>query len=246
MTVAAMQCRQHTVPPLVLELLRAALLAALAGMVVGGTVFFLLEYRQPSIIVERENITEQIVPVTRVVRVDQGLEHQPRRQEEAEAGAVDGHLLKVTDDVKSKGRMQDLLRFPGTEWCGHGWRADRVTRLGSSSATDRCCRQHDLGCPDTVPSGGVAGVQTMSHCSCDRRFRACLTAAHSNTADTIGRIFFNVFQSPCFEWRPAECGAWPARLRPWLGCRAVKQKPRLYTPTRSSQTKYRSKQIGQP
>ena len=88
---------------------------------------------------------------------------------------------------------------------------------------DRCCRQHDLGCPDTIAGGErVGGLvntrgQTLSHCSCDSRqkykfmmshelrcrFRACLTVARTR----------------------------PARLRPWLGCRAVTRQPRSYRPS---------------
>ena len=115
----------------------------------------------------------------------------------------------------------------------------RVASLGQS--------QQRFSHATTPRVGGLVNTrgQTLSHCSCDSRqkykfmmshelrcrFRACLTVARTPSADAIGRIFFNLLGTPCFEWRPAECGAWPARLRPWLGCRTVISQPRSYRPS---------------
>ncbi|KAH1026247.1 hypothetical protein HUJ05_010794 [Dendroctonus ponderosae] len=77
---------------------------------------------------------------------------------------------------RSKRDISDIFRVPGTKWCGKGYSADKYTRLGGFSKTDRqvsltsifiqhlhqsltvmgitlihislrCCRKHDLSCP---------------------------------------------------------------------------------------------------
>ncbi len=40
--------------------------------------------------------------------------------------------------------------MPGTNFCGKGWSADRLDQLGAFGAADKCCRQHDFGCPDYI------------------------------------------------------------------------------------------------
>ncbi|KAJ8980960.1 hypothetical protein NQ317_013412 [Molorchus minor] len=49
--------------------------------------------------------------------------------------------------LRSKRDISDIFRVPGTKWCGKGYSADKYTRLGGFSRTDRCCRRHDLSCP---------------------------------------------------------------------------------------------------
>jgi len=110
-------------------------------------------------------------------------------------------LPKGTNREKT---MSDGARMPGTNWCGKGFRADAFSSLGSYSRADRCCRQHDLGCPESIPAGGEKyGLQNMRfhaimHCTCDERFRSCLGMARTRAADIVGKMFFNVIRTPCF------------------------------------------------
>ena len=34
--------------------------------------------------------------------------------------------------------VKDLVRMPGTKWCGIGWRTDTVQQFGGYAGTDRC------------------------------------------------------------------------------------------------------------
>lgn len=96
------------------------------------------------------------------------------------------------------------IRMPGTNWCGGGWRAKNFEHLGSYGPTDKCCRQHDLGCPAAIqPGETILGLEndryfTMMHCSCDERFRSCLKMVDTSTSTTVGKLFFNLMQTPCF------------------------------------------------
>ncbi|RZC35630.1 Phospholip A2 2 domain containing protein, partial [Asbolus verrucosus] len=71
--------------------------------------------------------------------------------------------------------VSDLLRVPGTKWCGKGYSADKYTRLGGFSRTDKCCRRHDLSCPFWIGAFETKyglfnwRVNTIMHCSCDER-----------------------------------------------------------------------------
>ncbi|RZF36582.1 hypothetical protein LSTR_LSTR010693 [Laodelphax striatellus] len=100
-----------------------------------------------------------------------------------------------------------MLVAPGTKWCGHSDTADTAMSLGAFGATDRCCRGHDL-CPTNVPGLGQKfnffnyRPFTLSHCSCDARFRACLKMANTGTANLVGKLFFNVVQTKCFILKP--------------------------------------------
>eukprot|EP00090_Calanus_glacialis_P026705 TRINITY_DN41985_c0_g1_i1.p1 TRINITY_DN41985_c0_g1~~TRINITY_DN41985_c0_g1_i1.p1 ORF type:complete len:129 (-),score=29.30 TRINITY_DN41985_c0_g1_i1:135-521(-) len=92
----------------------------------------------------------------------------------------------------------------GTIWCGKGSRANSILDLGAFSSADRCCRQHDLGCPTTIPAGeerfGLVNdrfTQVM-HCSCDQRFRSCLKMARTFISESVGNIYFNLVDVPCF------------------------------------------------
>ncbi|XP_045476380.1 uncharacterized protein LOC123682037 [Harmonia axyridis] len=100
--------------------------------------------------------------------------------------------------------LSDLLRVPGTKWCGKGYSAEKYTRLGMFSRTDRCCRKHDTTCPFWI--GGFSTkyglynwrINTIMHCGCDERFRACLKLVGTSDANMVGKLFFNVVQTQCF------------------------------------------------
>ncbi len=128
--------------------------------------------------------------------------------------------------------------MPGTNFCGSGYSAEKFSSLGAFGAADKCCRQHDLGCPAYItPLTAKYGLYnwrmyTVMHCSCDarygteytrilaymhtqvvthclRRFRSCLKMASSRTADMVGRMFFNMVQIPCFTFEEADvCTLW--------------------------------------
>ena len=38
---------------------------------------------------------------------------------------------------KEKTPVKDLVRMPGTKWCGLGWRTDTVQQFGGYAGTDR-------------------------------------------------------------------------------------------------------------
>ncbi|CAG9861279.1 unnamed protein product [Phyllotreta striolata] len=107
---------------------------------------------------------------------------------------------------RSKRDVGDIFRVPGTKWCGKGYSADKYTRLGGFSKTDRCCRKHDLRCPFWI--GGFETkyglfnwrFNTLMHCNCDDR--ACLKRAGTGDANMVGKLFFNVVQTKCFVLKP--------------------------------------------
>uniref|UniRef100_A0A6P7G844 phospholipase A2 n=1 Tax=Diabrotica virgifera virgifera TaxID=50390 RepID=A0A6P7G844_DIAVI len=78
-------------------------------------------------------------------------------------------------DRRSKRNVDDIFRVPGTKWCGKGYSADKYTRLGGFSRTDRCCRKHDLRCPFWIngfeTKYGLFNwrINTLMHCNCDER-----------------------------------------------------------------------------
>lgn len=112
------------------------------------------------------------------------------------------HVAKGTN--KEKNWKLDAIRMPGTNWCGKGWRADDAGSMGGYAGADRCCRQHDLGCPISIePAATQWGltnqrIHTVMHCSCDERFRSCLRMARTQAADIVGNLFFNIADIPCF------------------------------------------------
>ncbi|CAH1398565.1 unnamed protein product [Nezara viridula] len=69
---------------------------------------------------------------------------------------------------------RELLRMPGTLWCGRGFSASRYGQLGPFLEADRCCRRHDTACPHYIAamSHGYGlynwRPSTLMHCSCDR------------------------------------------------------------------------------
>ncbi|KAJ2939936.1 hypothetical protein O0L34_g6642 [Tuta absoluta] len=113
-------------------------------------------------------------------------------------------------DRRGKRDAMDILRIPGTKWCGKGFSATRYSQLGGYSRTDRCCRMHDLRCPFWIPAMenkyGLYNwrVNTLMHCRCDERFRACLKLADTPVSNMVGKLFFNVVQSKCFVLKPVK------------------------------------------
>ncbi|XP_056642280.1 uncharacterized protein LOC130898048 [Diorhabda carinulata] len=112
------------------------------------------------------------------------------------------------DSQRSKRNVDDIFRVPGTKWCGKGYSADKYTRLGGFSRTDRCCRKHDLRCPFWIngfeTKYGLFNwrINTLMHCNCDERFRACLKRVGSSDANLVGKLFFNIVQTKCFVLKP--------------------------------------------
>jgi len=114
---------------------------------------------------------------------------------------------------------KDLVRMPGTKWCGPGWRTDKAMKFGGYAASDRCCRHHDLVCPLSInPGETMYGLlndkfHAVMHCSCDDRFRSCLKMVNNQAADIVGNLFFNIGKTPCFVFRVEEV----CHSRNWWG-----------------------------
>jgi secretory phospholipase A2 len=125
------------------------------------------------------------------------LHHQMKKQ-----------ALENRQTDRSKRDVSDLLRVPGTKWCGKGYSADKYTRLGGFSRTDKCCRRHDLSCRFWIGAFETKyglfnwRINTIMHCSCDERFRACLKMVDTSDANLVGKLFFNVVQTKCFVIKP--------------------------------------------
>ncbi|KAF5285145.1 hypothetical protein FQA39_LY16834 [Lamprigera yunnana] len=115
-------------------------------------------------------------------------------------------LEKVCKEKKLRSSYQGGFIYPGTKWCGPGASASNYTDLGTHFREDMCCREHDH-CPNYIERGeckqGICNKSsyTRSHCDCDATFRRCLQNVNSETANTIGAIFFNVVQVICFKQR---------------------------------------------
>jgi len=136
---------------------------------------------------------------------------------------------KDSSESSSKNHfLKEGAIFPGTNWCGAGTIAEEYSKLGSYGGADKCCRQHDLGCPAFIRSGhtkyGLYNYKmwTLNHCTCDERFRSCLKMVNSARADMVGRFFFNVIRIPCFVFSKTEkCTSWT-----WWGKCIHKEKKR--------------------
>ncbi|XP_049883373.1 uncharacterized protein LOC126378908 isoform X2 [Pectinophora gossypiella] len=121
--------------------------------------------------------------------------------------------------ARPKRDAMEILRVPGTKWCGKGFSATRYSQLGGYTRTDRCCRVHDLRCPFWI--GGMEKkyglynwrVNTLMHCRCDERFRACLKLADTSVSNMVGKLFFNVVQTKCFVLKPMKV----CTQRSWWG-----------------------------
>ena len=73
---------------------------------------------------------------------------------------------------RSRRQLNGMLIYPGTKWCGNGNTAEAFDDLGSETAADICCREHDY-CPFTIESFTRRfnlfnyRLHTLSHCECD-------------------------------------------------------------------------------
>lgn len=108
---------------------------------------------------------------------------------------------------RHKRAIADWFLSPNTKWCGRGHSAERYHHLGGASRADMCCRQHDyckLNIPGMTTKWDLFNYRpyTISHCSCDQRFRTCLKMADSSDANMVGKLFFNIVQSKCFVLKP--------------------------------------------
>ncbi|XP_050525525.1 uncharacterized protein LOC126896629 [Daktulosphaira vitifoliae] len=109
-----------------------------------------------------------------------------------------------SNNDRRKRDLMAVLRVPGTKWCGKGRSAKKYTHLGGFGGADRCCRVHDTSCPLYIGAletkYGLFNwrLNTLMHCSCDRRFRSCLKMVGTGSANLIGKLFFNVVQTKCF------------------------------------------------
>jgi len=140
-------------------------------------------------------------------------------------------VTTMSDDKESSepsSPMKEAVIFPGTNWCGAGTLATAYSKLGSFGGADKCCRQHDLGCPAYIKTGqtkyGLYNYKlwTLNHCTCDERFRSCLKMVNSARADIVGRFFFNIIRIPCFVFSETEkCTSWT-----WWGKCINKEKKR--------------------
>ncbi|XP_014203446.1 uncharacterized protein LOC106635811 [Copidosoma floridanum] len=137
----------------------------------------------------------------------------------------------VADETKRQKRgIRELVIAPGTKWCGPHRSAFSYKDLGALDGLDRCCRRHDH-CPQAIaPFSSKYGLFnympfTLSHCSCDERFRTCLKMTGTSSANVIGKIFFNMVQTKCFALKPAKVCV----KRSWWGkCEKQKYKKQAY------------------
>lgn len=107
--------------------------------------------------------------------------------------------------------FKSLFIFPGTKWCGAGNVARNYDDLGAARNTDSCCRNHDHA-QDSIPAFGEkhsitnVNLYTMTHCQDDRRFYHCLLNDSSVPSVAVGKIFFNILRTRCFDFTfPKKC-----------------------------------------
>jgi len=117
---------------------------------------------------------------------------------------------EVTDDEEGEGeerserKKRSYLIWPGTNWCGKGSKAEFADSYGPNKQTDQCCQKHDQ-CPYVIEGFSTRynlfnyRMHTLSHCDCDKPFLTCLTEANTTTANMVGKVYFNVVNTECFE-----------------------------------------------
>ncbi|XP_039762301.1 uncharacterized protein LOC120635370 isoform X2 [Pararge aegeria] len=118
---------------------------------------------------------------------------------------------KVSENSLQRSRrsLRENFIMPGTKWCGAGQLATTYNELGPDRNEDRCCRAHD-NCRMNIGAFkrrfGYFNLSpfTISHCRCDRRFRACLKLADTAVSNMVGKLFFNVVQTKCFILKPVK------------------------------------------
>ncbi|CAH1118476.1 unnamed protein product [Phaedon cochleariae] len=152
-----------------------------------------------------------------VIQKDRGkirdmlLSTDPRRIRQMSDDSIE-KLEKVCNKEHIQSAHQGGFIYPGTKWCGPGNIARGEDDFGHHIKEDMCCREHDR-CPKALARGeckqGICNNShfTRSHCDCDAAFRKCLQNVNSETANTIGAIFFNIIQVICFKER-TPCTQW--------------------------------------
>ncbi|XP_037077280.1 uncharacterized protein LOC119098462 [Pollicipes pollicipes] len=131
-------------------------------------------------------------------RVIRKVVHKKRHGSAAEKTDAEQFIHRHRRDIL------DVLRVPGTKWCGKGYTATTYNTLGGYAGADRCCRHHDKKCPYWIASFEEKyglfnwGISTLNHCACDERFHTCLKMTGSGAANMVGKIFFNVVKTKCF------------------------------------------------
>ncbi|XP_063171881.1 group 3 secretory phospholipase A2 [Candoia aspera] len=124
-------------------------------------------------------------------------------------------------EAQARPRTRRGLTLPGTLWCGAGDSASQSSELGVFQGPDVCCREHDQCDAHISPLGFKYGIRnyrlhTVSHCSCDNRFRDCLRNLSDTISNFIGTSFFNLLETPCFDLEESEeCLEWHW----WGGCK---------------------------
>ncbi|KAM6423044.1 group 3 secretory phospholipase A2 isoform 2-T2 [Liasis olivaceus] len=124
-------------------------------------------------------------------------------------------------EARARPRTRRGWTIPGTRWCGAGDSADHPSELGVFQGPDVCCREHDRCDAHISPLGFKYGIRnyrlhTISHCSCDSRFRDCLRNLNDTISNFIGTSFFNLLEIPCFDLEESEeCLEWHW----WGGCK---------------------------
>lgn len=152
---------------------------------------------------ENENIFENLQEQEAAAEAEVEVAHQPNAavaQEQQEENNINESQVHS----RKRRELDDWLIAPNTRWCGRGNTANGTyNHLGGASMADKCCRKHDHCKVYISAMSNKYGLfnyrpYTLSHCSCDRRFRTCLKMANDEDAKTIGHLFFNMVQTQCF------------------------------------------------
>ena len=166
-------------------------------------IFFIFSVKA-SIDIEPRKLTSEEIKANQDLPIDSLLDSRRKHNSSSGGSRTNFQLLHPAKGTNKERSWKDAVRMPGTNWCGKGWRADQARSMGGYSGADRCCRQHDLGCPISIEPGmtkyGLTNVRfhTVMHCDCDERFSSCLKMARTRAADIVGNLFFNVAHIPCF------------------------------------------------
>jgi len=186
------------------------------------------------------SLTVQEVMEATEMNITSLLDHSKSSNTEAAPAVIEDvpleHLALGTNLEKVP--VKDLVRMPGTKWCGIGWRTDTVQQFGGYAGTDRCCRHHDLACPIQIEPGETKHglwnhrYHTVMHCSCDDRFRSCLKMVDSQASAIVGNFFFNVGNTRCFVFKMEEVcekrNWWGVCLKMGQRAKAVWRQPVAY------------------
>merc|ERR1712130_989242 len=186
------------------------------------------------------SLTVEEVKEAKEMNITSLLDHNKTSHPEASTAVIEDvpleHLPLGTNMEAAP--VKDLVRMPGTKWCGIGWRADTVQQFGGYAGTDRCCRHHDLACPIQIEPGETKHglwnhrYHTVMHCSCDDRFRSCLKMVDSQASSLVGNFFFNVGNTKCFVFKMEEVcekrNWWGVCLKKGRRAKAVWRQPVAY------------------